>query len=305
MELRHLRYLVKVGEERSFTGAARASNVSQPTLSQQIKDLEEELGAKLFARDRHTVTVTQAGELAIDHGRRVLSAVDALRQALAEHQGLRRGRLRLATSETFNALYLPDIIDRFGQDFPDIDLSVREMPNVAIVAALHEGSIDLGVGSMVSQTIVNTTPLYTESFMFVCAKRHRLAGQSQTLVESLDNETMALFVQGFTVRRAIDEILDAAHIKLRRAMEFNTLSAILSVVSRGGAVSIVPAIARHVSPSLGLSFSTLKPAPPHRVVSLMLPNAAMRTPASRVFEDYVIEHFRARPRVRATANRTR
>ena len=133
MELRHLRYFLAVHEHRNFTRASETLNVSQPTLSQQIRDMEEGLGCLLFHREYHQLIPTDAGELTRRYAREVLSTVDELTHNIQELQGMRHGCLRLGVIQTFNAYYLPDILGSFARDKPSINIEVEELANGDLV----------------------------------------------------------------------------------------------------------------------------------------------------------------------------
>ena len=128
MELRQLRYIVALAEERSFTRAAGKVLVAQPALSQQIAKLEAELGLPLVDRTTHRVAMTEAGDRLVEHARRVLKQVEVAREDLADLAGLRTGHLTIGASRTVGALDLSALLAEFYRRYPAVDLAVREDP---------------------------------------------------------------------------------------------------------------------------------------------------------------------------------
>jgi LysR family cyn operon transcriptional activator len=293
MQLRHFRYLVEIAEASSFTKAARALNVSQSALSQQIKDLEEDLGVRLFDRSAHAVRVTEAGAIALDHARRALAITESLREAIDAYKGLERGRLKLGVIQTFNALYLPAIVSEFVRRHETIDVEVLELANVDILVRLALGEIHLGVGIGPADPPLAAHKLYADSLAFVCAPNHPFATRPTLKLRALEDQCLALLSRGFTTRASIDAFLRHHHVVPKRVLEFNTFAAIMSAVSDGACVSIVPANAHRVAPMLDLHFGRIRPAPPERIVCLLKGPAGLSTPAARAFESVVGAYFAA------------
>lgn len=146
MELRHLRYFVAVADELSFRRAAHRLHVSQPALSQQIRDLEDELGLKLFERNSRGVKLTEAGRALLSGSRRALAAVNqAIAQAQETAKG-ERGRLVIGSLGPLTNAFLPVALARFGERRPLVEATALHMNNRAQVEAILNGSIMLGIG---------------------------------------------------------------------------------------------------------------------------------------------------------------
>ncbi|MFI4875698.1 MAG: LysR family transcriptional regulator, partial [Blastopirellula sp. JB062] len=127
MELRHLRYFLAVAEHCHFRNAAEELLVSQPTLSQQIKDLEKEIKAPLFERVGRRVLLTQAGETFQDYAQRALDILDEGQAAINEFDDLLRGRLTVGVVQTVNAYLIPPIVARFTSNHPQVSLKIEEL----------------------------------------------------------------------------------------------------------------------------------------------------------------------------------
>lgn len=145
MLLRHLRYLLAVADHGGFTRAAEVLHVSQPTLSQQIRQLEESLGVSLFDRTSRTVKPTDAGEAYIECARRVLVELEAGRRALHDVKDLSRGTLRLAMTPTFMAYLVGPLVRDYVVRYPNIHLEIFELSMDEIEVGLADDSLDVAI----------------------------------------------------------------------------------------------------------------------------------------------------------------
>ena len=146
MELRHFRYFIAVAEESSLGRAAHRLHVSQPALSQQISDLEDELGLKLFTRNSRGVELTEAGRVFLMGGRRVLVAAKEAAERAQEAAKGERGRLVIGGVGAVTVSFLSDVLSRFREQHPLVEITLSQMNNRAQVEAVLNGSIMLGIG---------------------------------------------------------------------------------------------------------------------------------------------------------------
>ncbi|MFP8973871.1 transcriptional regulator CynR [Pseudomonas aeruginosa] len=266
MLLRHLRYLLAVAEHRNFTRAAEALHVSQPTLSQQVRQLEEQLRVQLLDRSGRSVRPTDAGELYLLHARRALRELEAAQRAIHEVRDLSRGRLRLGMTPTFTCYLVGALVDPFNQRYPGIELSLEELPQDALEAALIDDRLDLGVAfSEPGSVEIDSQPLYLERLGLVLGAEHP-AADAPLAAAALAELPLALLRDDFATRRHIDAYLRQQGVTARVALEANSISAIVDVVRRGRLASILPAaVARQQA---GLRCVALRPAMPNRQVAL-------------------------------------
>ncbi len=258
MLLRHLRYLLAVAEHRNFTRAAEALHVSQPTLSQQVRQLEEQLRVQLLDRSGRSVRPTDAGELYLLHARRALRELEAAQRAIHEVRDLSRGRLRLGMTPTFTCYLVGALVDPFNQRYPGIELSLEELPQDALEAALIDDRLDLGVAfSEPGSVEIDSQPLYLERLGLVLGAEHP-AADAPLAAAALAELPLALLRDDFATRRHIDAYLRQQGVTARVALEANSISAIVDVVRRGRLASILPeAVARQQA---GLRCVALRPA---------------------------------------------
>ncbi len=207
MLLRHLRYLLAVAEHRNFTRAAEALHVSQPTLSQQVRQLEEQLRVQLLDRSGRSVRPTDAGELYLLHARRALRELEAAQRAIHEVRDLSRGRLRLGMTPTFTCYLVGALVDPFNQRYPGIELSLEELPQDALEAALIDDRLDLGVAfSEPGSVEIDSQPLYLERLGLVLGAEHP-AADAPLAAAALAELPLALLRDDFATRRHIDAYL--------------------------------------------------------------------------------------------------
>jgi DNA-binding transcriptional LysR family regulator len=179
MELRHFRYFIAVAEESSLGRAAHRLHVSQPALSQQISDLEDELGLKLFTRNSRGVELTEAGRVFLIGGRRVLVAAKEAAERAQEAAKGERGRLVIGSIGASTVSFLSGVLSRFREEHPLVEISLSQMNNRAQVEAVLNGSIMLGIGyfSYVleedEQEQVSTRLLLRSAVVIVCPKNRR------------------------------------------------------------------------------------------------------------------------------------
>ncbi len=283
MLLRHIRYFLAVAEQCSFTRAADALHVSQPTLSQQIRQLEETLGVPLFDRSGRTVRLTEFGEAYARHARAALQQLDAGRRALHDVAELGGGALRLAMMPTFAAYLSGSLIDAFHAEFPGIALSIDAMPQARIEALLADDRIDAGFAFMPPRAPeIDALPLWTESLAFVTARTHRLARRRRALTPAeLGGEALVLLSRAFATRESIDRYFAEHRAQPKVAVETNTVTAVLELVRRGRLATVLPeAVARASGELCALD---VDPPLPTRTAALLTRNGAYRSVAARAF----------------------
>ena len=282
MLLRHARYLVAIADHGSFTRAAAELHVSQPALSQQIRQLEEMLGARLLDRTGRIVRPTDAGRAYIDHARRALREFEAGRRAIHDVENLDSGALRLAFTPTFTTYLVGPLVRQFHGRHPGIGISVDVLAQTEMETALSEDRIDLGVafGTVQSDDIV-ARPLYEECLCLVVGEGHSAFDHAELAASGLDGMDLALLDTTFVTRAAIDRYLQANAAHPRIAVELNSVGCLLATLRGGGLATIMPQAA--ASEITGLKAIQLLPPIASRTVSVLQRDGAYRTAASRAF----------------------
>lgn len=295
---RSLRYLMAVAEHQSFTRAAEALYVSQPTLSQQIKQLEDLLEVQLLDRTGRIVRLTAAGEVYLQHARRALVELNAGKRAIYELHDLSRGSLRLGMTPISDYLATP-LLDQFNSRYPGITVSTLEMPQGDIEAALADDRVDIGIafGSAASSTVfsdeIDTHIMFIEKLNLAVGKGHPLAGQTSPLGgEVLEKEPLVLFHSDYALRRHIDQYCHEQGITPHIVMEATSLSVIIEMVRRGRLATILPETIAHAQH--GLHSVPLQPGLPRHTITLICRKGAYKSPACQAFGELAGEWSAAR-----------
>ena len=221
MLLRHIRYFLAVTEHQNFTRAAEALHVSQPTLSQQIRQLEEAIGAQLLDRSGRTIRLTDAGEAYVQYARRALQDLDAGRRAVHDVQELTRGDLRLAVTPSFTAYLVGPLVQRFNARYPGINLSVTEMNQDRIETLLAQDDLDIGIGFNKARSVdIESQAWFVETLTLVVGKGHPYATRQRPLsIREFEKESLVLLSCDFATRGHIDRYCQAQGVKPRIAIE--------------------------------------------------------------------------------------
>lgn len=296
MSLRSIRYFVAVAENRSFTKASELLYVSQPSLSQQIKLLEESLHVQLLDRSGRTVRLTDAGEVYIRYARRALRELDAAKRSINDLQDLSRGSLRLAMTPITDYLTRP-LLEGFNARYPRITVKILEMSQNQIVAALsanNDDDIDVGIvftdtfSSEARSNEIEKHVLFVEKLILAVGNAHPLAGQQTPLsVQALEQESLALLSSNFALRHHIDQYFHEHGITPHIAIETNSVSMIVDIIRHGRLATVLPnTIAcnqNEVSPIM------LQPQLPHHTITLVRRKGAYRGAACRAFAELAAE----------------
>jgi len=242
MLLRHLRYLLAVADHGGFTRAAEALHVSQPTLSQQIRQLEETLGVSLFDRTSRTVKPTDAGAAYIECARRVLVELEAGKRALHDVKDLSRGTLRLAMTPTFMAYLVGPLVRDYVARFPNIHLEIFELSMGDIEAGLADDSLDIAIAfNEVRNADIESIPAFTETLGVMVGRAHPLYDSQLALpAEELAQLEFALLTPDFITRTRINEYFAQEQITPKVVIEVNSVSTLLEVIRHTAIATILP-----------------------------------------------------------------
>jgi len=246
MELRHLRYFVAVAEELHFTRAAERLHIGQPPLSQQIRLLEEEVGAKLLDRSRRWVRLTEAGKLFLDDARRILAlSADAAQTARQAERG-ELGRLRIGfTSSTPLTEVFNKAVNAYRKQFPGVTLSFTEMSTLRQVDALRDRSIDLGFIRPPELELPHDVVIETlrhDPLVLVTPVNHVLARRPAVSIAELADFAFVTFRTdaGTGVQGQVLRLCREAGFEPKIALQAGEGSTIIGLVAAGCGISILP-----------------------------------------------------------------
>jgi len=285
---RHIRYFQAVAEHLSFTKAAASLHVSQPALSQLVKQLEEELGAQLFDRTGRTTRLTDAGEVYLQYVLRASRELQEARRAIHDVSDLSRGSLRLAITPTFTAYLVGPLVEAFHTRYPRVTLNVREISQERIEVLLLAGKLDVGIAfGAVNSPDIDAIPLLDETLALVVSASHPLAKEQSVGLQALNDESLVLLSKEFATREQIDGYCRQHGIHPKILMEANALGAVLEIVRRTSLATLLPAktaLARD-----NLVAIALEPERLLRTAVLMRRRDAYQSFAARVFTELAVD----------------
>lgn len=248
IELRHLRYFVAVAQHLHFTRAAAALHVAQPALSQQLAQLERELGVALLDRARRHVSLTAAGEALLVRAERILAEVAHAEEEMHAFAGVLRGRVTLGTLAYVGAFRLPALLARFRARYPGVAVALCEEATQQLAALLAAGHVDLALVHVTEDTLppyladpgLVTEALFGEDLVLSVAPAHPLAGRASVALADLHDESFVAFKAGSGLRRTLERASAAAGFAPRIVFESGDLGTICGLVAAGGGVTIIP-----------------------------------------------------------------
>ena len=244
LKLKDLRYLVAVADTRHFGRAAERSFVSQPTLSAQLKKLEEYLGVQLIERAPKRVSLTAAGEQIVERARRILEAGEEIVELAKGHRDPLAGRLKLALLPTIGPYLLPNVAAKLRKSLPRLELMLYEYQTDVMLEKLHAGEIDVGILAFpVPMDGLDSFELYKEPFMVALPANHRLASRASIRVEDLNHETLLLLEDGHCLRDQALDICSSADVHEKQDFRATSLETLRQMVAAGVGITLLPELA--------------------------------------------------------------
>ncbi|TWG92997.1 LysR family hydrogen peroxide-inducible transcriptional activator [Luteimonas sp. J16] len=300
MNLRDLRYLIAVAEHRHFGRAAAASFVSQPTLSTQLRKLEEELGVALVERAPRKVMLTPIGVEIVERARRVVAEVEQMKEAARRSQRPEAGTVRLGIFPTLGPYLLPHVVPGIRDRFPDLQLLLVEEKSDELLARLRDGRLDAAILALpVHDDQLQHEFLFEEPFVLAVPERHPLAGRESLGVGDLASENLLLLEDGHCLRRQTLDVCQLAGAHERSEFRATSLETLRQMVAANVGITLLPALA--VQPPVahppGIRLLRFSDSQPSRQIALFW----RRSSAMSGFLSRLADAFRALPRELLTA----
>lgn len=268
MNLTDLRYALAVAQEKHFRKASERCFVSQPALSLSIQRLEEELGVKLFERNRKEVTVTPVGLLVLEQAQRTLEEADKIKSVAKQHHNPLEGVFKLGVIFTIGPYLLPDLIPLLHEKAPLMPLDVEENTTANLTELLKNGKIDAAIIALPFQLPnVETRALYDEPFAVVAPKSHPLAKQKTITPHTLNSEKVLLLASGHCFSNQVVEACPQLRQHTNDVLQGNSLETVRHMVASGLGITVLPQSAlvdRYKNPLLA-TIAFTEPAPSRRV----------------------------------------
>ncbi len=243
MEIRQLKAFLAIAEMKTFTAGAEQVNITQAAISMQIRQLEEEVGLRLFTRTPRRVILTEAGEHLLRRARRILREHDDALAEIAEIAGAEHGRLRIGSaSAMFATAQLPEILEKLKNKFPNAEIKVSSGTSQTLVDKIMHGEIDIAFVSLpVENSNIQTDLLFRDEIVAIASPTHPLAKEKYISAATLAGEELILGEKGGNTRRMIDDFFSAANVKPNVVMELSRQEAINKMVESKMGVGIAGA----------------------------------------------------------------
>lgn len=297
MNLRDLKYIITVAETKHFGKAAERCFVSQPTLSGQIKKLEDELGVIIFERTNRSVEITPIGQSILEHARLMLEQADVITQLARAYQDPLAGPLRIGAIPSLSPYLMPLILVPLKKQYPQMKLVLSEEMTDTLLGRLHSHEIDAALlATEVDEQDFNSIPLFDEPFWLAYPSKHPFYTKEKITRKDLDNADLLLLSEGHCLAK---QAMDLCHFKERKDqgemadLRASSLETLLQLVAAGFGTTIVPALAMRGSwaSGSGIVANKLEFKDAYRRISLVFRKSFPRQQALEIFAKVILENL--------------
>ncbi len=239
MNINQLETLLVISKTLSFRKAGELLNLTQPAVSAQIKSLENEFQTVLIDRN-HPVTLTEDGELFLEHAVKIVHMVEDLKQQLADQQQTPRGHIHLGTTTSIAMQILPRVLSYFQNQYPHIQTTIHSMPSSQIMDSVENGSVDMGIAYLFDKnTTLEASVLYYDTFELVVSPEHAMANMEHITIESLRDIPFIMLSPDTAGRRFVDHVFNKWQIVPQIVMELSSSEEVKRMVELDLGAAIV------------------------------------------------------------------
>ncbi len=239
VELTYLKTFREVAKWGSYTKAAEALGYAQSSITTQIQRLEESYGATLLERCGRSMKLTMAGETLLQYAHDIHRLHEESKEVVAKQA---KGTLSIGTIETLAAFYLPQYLQAFRRDYPDVNVVIQPGNEPSLIESVKDGELDIGIilDPPFQDPELTSRILREETLVMITNPEHRLSGRSEIHVEDLEGESLILTEEGCTYRAMLLKVLKANQVNVRLSYEFGNLEAIKQCVTYGLGIALLP-----------------------------------------------------------------
>lgn len=240
MEFRQLKYFVKVAETLNFSEAAKALFITQSTLSQQIRQLEQEMNAQLFLRNNHTVCLTEAGEELLPYARQTLYAAHTCLERIHDLKHLLTGTLNIGVTYSFSPI-LTETLLTFVKRYPQVKLNIQYKPMAELMRMLEHNEVDFVLAFKPTERSkeIESHVLFDNHLAAIVHNGHPLAKKEKISIADLERYEIALPAKGLQARNAFDKLGESYTANLKIRMELNEVNILLKLIKQSELVTIL------------------------------------------------------------------
>ena len=284
MEIHQLRYFIAVADEGNFSRAAAKVRVAQPSLSQQIRKLEAEVGQPLFDRLPRSVVLTEAGRCLIDYARQILASIGDARRSIDELKDEVSGRLAVGAIPTIAPYILPELVGKFQKHYPEVSLEIVEDVTDGITRRVEAGELDVALASTSQQSpTLRRESVGNEPLLALVPEGHPLAKKTLVELDDLKSQRFLLLHEMHCLSQQVHHLLDSRRLRPEIALAGSQLGTIANMVAAEIGVSIVPQMMvkhRAISGCVSLPFA---PPVPERELNLLYNPLRFQSKAAAAF----------------------
>ncbi len=243
LEIRHLRYFLEVAEAGSFSRAADRLGLSQPNVSQQMRDLEAALRVDLFQRRGKRILLTSAGRIFQEHARAILHQIENFLQELTVEPGKMRGSLHIGVVPILNVALIPPLLGMFATTHPAVSLTLEEISSTDIETAIEDGRMDVGLGFLTRHSPrLRYERLCNDQFALIVSARHPWAKRRVVDIRDLHQQRVLQLPDTFVMRRMSDAICREHQVRPRIVAEINAIETLLRSLGPLQAAALMPTV---------------------------------------------------------------
>jgi len=284
MEIHQLRYFVAVADEGSFSRAAAKVRVAQPSLSQQIRKLEAEVGQPLFDRLPRSVVLTEAGRCLIDYARQILASIGDARRCVDELKSEIAGGLSVGAIPTIAPYVLPELIGKFQKHYPEVTLEIVEDVTDGITRRVEAGELDVALASTCQQSpTLRREALGNEPLLALVPKGHPLAKKTLVTLDDLKSQRFLLLHEMHCLSQQVNHLLAVRRLRPEVALAGSQLGTIANMVAAAIGVSIVPQMMVKHQATPGCVSLPFAPPVPERELNLLYNPLRFQSKAAAAF----------------------
>ncbi len=284
MEIHQLRYFVAVAEEGSFSRAAAKVRVAQPSLSQQIRKLEAEVGQPLFDRLPRSVVLTEAGHCLIDYARQILASIVEARRCVDELKGEVAGELAVGAIPTIAPYVLPGLVRKFQEHYPQVTLEIVEDVTEGITRRVEAGELDVALASTCQpSSTLRRESLGNEPLLALVPEGHPLAKKTLVELDDLKSQRFLLLHEMHCLSQQVHHLLEGRHLQPEIALAGSQLGTIVNMVAAGIGVSIVPQLMVSHQATPGCVSLPFAPPVPERELNVLYNPLRFQSKAAAAF----------------------
>jgi DNA-binding transcriptional LysR family regulator len=295
MEIRHLKYFESIIRNQQISKAATELHISQPSLSAQIKALEEELGCKLIERNYREILLTEPGSVLYKHALRILNQFKEVNQEIQDIKDLKSGKVYLGVLPTILVSWFPKILSKFHSKYPNVDVIVHEMGSNLINKALLNYDINIGITSIPDLSdlsdLINFSPIMDEELFVITPTNHVFKGISEISIQELSNEPFVFYEPDCHLYTVILEMFRKAGYLPHVVQEVGRVETVCNFVEAGLGISIIPKNYKTFGITRNINIIKLKNPAPKRRIYISTHKNRYYSPAMNELQSAILSTF--------------